>query len=123
MVFILLAAGAFGHAFLGVWRDPQTKALPIAVGTLIATGTLFYWHFEGWTIIESLYFCVITLTTIGYGDLSPTTPGTQIFTIFYVLAGFGVLAAFLTSLAQQYMSQKAAHPVRDRLHRRGDQPG
>jgi voltage-gated potassium channel len=124
VIFILLTARAFGHAFLAVWRDPHTKALPVAAGTLVATGTIFYWHFEDWTIIESLYFCVITLATVGYGDLSPTTPGTQIFTIFYVLAGFGVLAALLTSMAHQYMSQKAeGHPARDRLHRRRGQPG
>jgi voltage-gated potassium channel len=90
----------------------------------VSAGTIFYWHFEDWTIIESLYFCIMTLATVGYGDLAPTTTGTQIFTIFYVLAGFGVLAALLTSMAQQYMSQKAeAHPARDRLHQRRGQPG
>jgi voltage-gated potassium channel len=47
---------------------------------LLLTGTLFYWHFEDWTVIEALYFSVVTLTTVGYGDFSPTTPGTQIFT-------------------------------------------
>jgi len=123
-IFILLTARAFGHAFLGVWRDPHTKALPIAVGTLVAAGTIFYWCFEDWTIIESLYFCIITLATVGYGDFSPTTPGTQIFTIFYLLAGFGVLAAFLASMAQQYMSQKAeGHPAHDRLHRHRSDSG
>jgi voltage-gated potassium channel len=89
---------------------------------LVLTGTLFYWRFEDWTIIEALYFCVVTLTTVGYGDLSPTTAGTQIFTIVYILTGFGVLVALLTSVAQQYLSQKAeggrARPrVRDRRHR------
>ena len=124
MIFILLTARAFGNALVAVWRDPHTKALPVAAGTLVATVTIFYWHFEYWTIIESLYFCIITLATVGYGDLSPTTPGTQIFTILYVLAGFGVLAALLTSMAQQYMSHKAeAHPAPDRPHRRRGQPG
>jgi hypothetical protein len=48
-----------------------------------------------------------SLTTVGYGDLSPTSAGTQIFTIIYILTGFGVLVALLTSVAQQYMKQKA----------------
>ena len=76
-------------------------------GALVLTGTLFYWRFEDWTVIESLYFCVVTLTTVGYGDLSPTTAGTQIFTIVYILTGFGVLVALLTSVAQQYLALKA----------------
>ena len=49
----------------------------------------------------------MTLTTVGYGDLSPTSAGTQIFTIIYILTGFGVLVALLTSVAQQYLRLKA----------------
>ena len=64
----------------------------------------------------------MTLTTVGYGDLSPTTAGTQIFTIIYILTGFGVLVALLTSVAQQYLSMKgeggrARQRIRDRRHR------
>jgi Ion channel len=64
-------------------------------------------QFEDWMIIEALYFCIVTLATVGYGDLTPTSAGTQIFTIVYILTGFGLLAALLTSVAQQYPRQKA----------------
>ena len=74
---------------------------------MVLTGKLFYWRFEDWTIVEALYFSVVTLTTVGYGDLSPTSAGTQIFTIIYILTGFGVLVALLTSVARQYLRQKA----------------
>ncbi len=102
-------------------------------GALVLTGTLFYWRFEDWTIIESLYFCIVTLTTVGYGDFAPTSPGTQIFTIVYILTGFGVLVALLTSVAQEYLRMKAESPgrARERLRARrsrdepaaGDEPG
>jgi hypothetical protein len=36
---------------------------------------------------------VATLTTVGYGDLHPTSDGTRIFTIIYILTGLGVLVA------------------------------
>ncbi len=106
MVPLLLAARELGRALHAVWRDPETKALPFVAGALVLTGTLFYWRFEDWTIIESLYFCIVTLTTVGYGDFAPTTPGTQIFTIVYILTGFGVLVALLTSVAEKYIEQK-----------------
>ena len=101
-----MAARELSRALRAVWRDPETKALPIVAGALVLTGTLFYWRFEDWTIIESLYFCIVTLTTVGYGDFTPTHPETQIFTIVYILTGFGVLVALLTSVAEKYIVLK-----------------
>lgn len=116
MIPLLLAARGLWRAVLAVWRDPETKALPVAAGALVLTGTLFFWRFEDWTIIQALYFCIVTLTTVGYGDFSPTTAGTQIFGIIYILTGFGVLVALLTSVAEQYLRLKAeGGPARTRL--------
>jgi voltage-gated potassium channel len=116
---LLLAARGLARAVAAVWRDPETKALPVAAGALVLTGTLFYWRFEDWTIVEAFYFCIVTLTTVGYGDLSPTTDATRIFTVIYILTGFGVLVALLTSVAQQYLSQKGERGgVRERVSAR-----
>jgi voltage-gated potassium channel len=104
---LLLAGRGLARALAAVWRDPETRALPVVAGALVLTGTLFYWRFEDWTVVEALYFCVVTLTTVGFGDLSPTSTGTQIFTIIYILTGLGVLVALLTSVAQQYIRQKS----------------
>ena len=107
MIPLALAFRGLMSAVAAVWRDPETRALPLVAGVLVVTGTLFYWRFEDWTVIEAFYFCIVTLTTVGFGDLSPTTAGTQIFTVVYILTGFGVLVALLTSVAQQYIAQKA----------------
>ena len=87
-------------------RDPETKALPLIVGLLLLTGTIFYWLAEDWTLIQSLYFSVATLTTVGYGDLTPTSDYTRIFTIIYIFLGLGVLVTFVSSIAHHYMRQK-----------------
>ena len=121
MVPLILAFRKLARAVAAVCRDPETKALPFVAGALVVTGTIFYWQFEDWTIVESLYFSIVTLTTVGYGDLSPSTAGTQIFTIVYILTGIGVFVALLASIAQQYIAQKAeGSSARERLdaHRR-----
>jgi len=41
-------------------------------------------HFEGWTMLDSIYYSCITITTIGYGDVSPGTENGQIFAIFFI---------------------------------------
>jgi voltage-gated potassium channel len=106
-VFHFLAAlRGFRIALVAVWRDPETKALPVVVGLLLLTGTVFYWSVEDWTPIQALYFSVVTLTTVGYGDLHPTSEYSRIFTIIYIFIGVGVLVLFLSSLAHHYIRHK-----------------
>jgi voltage-gated potassium channel Kch len=81
------------------FADARFRALAYLAGVALATGTVFYWRFEDWGLVESFYFSVITLTTVGYGDLAPTTTGTRLFTVFYVLFGLGVLVALLSAVA------------------------
>jgi voltage-gated potassium channel len=58
---------------------------------LLVLGVVVYRWLEGWSLIDALYFCAITLATIGYGDLTPTTTEAKLFTVFYVINGIGIL--------------------------------
>lgn len=51
--------------------------------------------------MDSLYFSVITLTTVGYGDFSPQTPGGKIFTMIDILVGLGLISGFVYLLADR----------------------
>jgi hypothetical protein len=101
----MLAFLLFGWHFLrSTWdtvRDPSIRPLAIWLAVLLGGGTIFYRHAEGWTWLDSLYFCVITLATVGFGDITPVTNLGKAFTIVYVLAGIGVLVAVVSAVAQR----------------------
>ena len=58
----------------------------------------FYTRFEEMRWLDALYFSVITLTTIGYGDFAPQIDIGKIFTIGYVLTGVGIMVGFITKV-------------------------
>jgi len=82
------------------------------LASLIATGTVVYHHMEGWTWTTSFYFTVCTVTTVGYGDVVPTTDSSRLFTAFFALAGvsaalasFGILGASYLRRAQELVER------------------
>ena len=78
----------------------ENKILIIVV-LLFFTGMISYHFLEGWSWINSLYFSVTTLTTIGYGDLYPTTDVSKLFTILYVITGISIVLYVLSNLQQE----------------------
>ncbi len=108
MIAFLLILTRF---FRGIWRglkDPEFRGLFALAGVLMLSGTLFYRGVEGWSVIDSLYFSVTTLTTVGYGDLAPTTPASKVFTIVYLLLGVGVLVGFVGKLASHVIEARSS---------------
>ena len=87
-------------------RDPEFRSLFGLVVLTLAAGTVFYRDVEGWSFLDSFYFSAITLATVGYGDLVPTTPGGKLFTVFYVFAGVGIILTFVQAVAQASVARR-----------------
>ena len=59
---------------------------------IILIGTVGYSLLEGWSLLESLYMTIITVATIGYGEIKPLDPAGRIFTMFIIVFGVGNMA-------------------------------
>ncbi|KAK9088119.1 hypothetical protein Scep_027201 [Stephania cephalantha] len=58
-------------------------------------------HFSGTQthpVVDALYFCIVTMCTIGYGDITPNTTATKLFSITFVLVGFGFIDILLSGM-------------------------
>lgn len=88
---------SFVHEHLTGVKPPAgfLPALGI-LSVLLTAGTLFYSHNEKWSYLDSLYFSVTTLATVGFGDLHPTNSASKIFTMFFIFMGVG-LALYVVS--------------------------
>jgi voltage-gated potassium channel len=69
-------------------------------------GTLGFYFIEGtWTILEAFFMTIITITTIGYGEVKPLSTQGQIFAIIFIILGLSTAAILATELARQFIER------------------
>jgi len=95
----------FFKTILSFLKDDEYRQLLYTTLAILGLGTVVYRYLEGWSWIDSLYFSVITLTTVGYGDFSPSTDAGKLFTIFYIFVGIGVILSFVEAVHKHYQKK------------------
>ena len=90
------------RTLLSFFRDKEYRNLLLTTAIIIGFGSVVYHYLEGWDWIDAVYFSVITLTTIGYGDFSPQTMEGKLFTIFYIVIGIGIILSFINAVYDHY---------------------
>lgn len=110
-------------------RPDPTEALATSVlrrlrgplGALLAitvAGATGYRLVEGWSWLDSAWMVVITLTTIGYGEIHPLSEAGRLFTLVLIMGGVSVASWALSQAAGYALSGELQRDLRDRQLRR-----
>ena len=99
------AARDLGAGLTAAFSSRRVRVLLALTAMLIGIASVFYHLVEGWGWIDSFYFSVITISTVGYGDFAPQTAIGKLFTSFYVLCGLGLFVTLATSIGDRIVQR------------------
>src|SRR6266567_536628 len=78
----------------------------LALASALLFGTAGFHLIEGWSVADSLYVTVQTLTTVGYGDLTPRNGTGRLFAVVVMLIGVGGVALFVSTIVQSVVQSE-----------------
>ena len=96
------------RGFSDYYRDPLLRLrLALLVGLLLlGVGTLGYVGIEHMRFLDALFMTVITLSSVGYGEVKPLDTAGEIFTIGLILVGLGTAAWLFTTVLETLTSEQ-----------------
>jgi hypothetical protein len=103
VLFFLLSALFYGGGHGG---GPNNDAAAAAAAVGNASSSLSA-NATDWTVVDTLYFAVTTCTTVGYGDLHPTTLAGKLFTICFIAVGIGMAGVALGHIVDIFIANSA----------------
>ncbi|KAL3741567.1 hypothetical protein ACJRO7_017090 [Eucalyptus globulus] len=85
----------------------------------LSLGVMIYWFnrenfsaTETHPVVDALYFCIVTMCTIGYGDITPNSVATKLFSIMFVLVGFGFVDILLSGMVSYVLDLQENYMLR-----------
>lgn len=80
-----------------LWK--RLSAVVLIGLTLVLSGTLGYMWLEHWSWVDALYMTMITLSTVGYGEVLPLSAGGKFFSVGLIVLGVGTVAFTFSAVA------------------------
>lgn len=96
----------------------ELMAGAIALGCVFLIGTLWYFLVEGWSLQDAAYMTVITLSTVGYGEIEPLGPRGRLFTIALILMGVMTIGYIVNRFTEAVIQGYFQEGIRLRQQRR-----
>jgi voltage-gated potassium channel len=90
-------------------RKISATTIITSLAAVIAAGTVFFRYVEGWGWLDSYFFTVVTISTVGYGSLVPATAIGKIATTALIFIGLGIFAVAIREFGEYSMRKREEH--------------
>jgi len=90
-------------------RRLKVLTLIMTLLVVVLSGTIFFHYVEGWSWLDSYFFTVVTISTVGYGQLVPVTAPGKIGTTAFIFFGLGVFAVAIQQFGLFAMRKREEH--------------
>lgn len=79
------------------WERHSNRILGASALSVLTVGTVIYHLLEDWSWVDSFYFSSVAVTTVGFGDFTPSTDASKLFTVFYIFSGLAIVSVWLNA--------------------------
>ncbi|MCU0667371.1 MAG: potassium channel family protein [Patescibacteria group bacterium] len=77
------------------------RILAVSIISMIIVSALFFHKTEKWNMLDSFYYVVVTLGTVGYGDFTPKTNAGKIYAMALIVVGIALFGFFAQQLIKR----------------------
>jgi hypothetical protein len=92
------------------WERHSDRILGAWALGVLAAGTVVYHFLESWSWVDSFYFSSVAVSTVGFGDMVPSTDASKLFTVFYIFSGITIITVWLN----MRLKRRATHVEQSR---------
>ncbi len=86
----------------------KLKFILYAFSLLLILGTVGYWILLDVDIVDALYMTVITISTVGFGEVGTTSNTSEIFSVILIFLGVGIVGYAFTSIVAMFVEGKVS---------------
>ncbi|MCB2225814.1 MAG: potassium channel family protein [Desulfarculaceae bacterium] len=78
----------------------------VAMLAVLLVGTVGFTLAEGLPLYDAIYFSIVTITTVGYGDISPHTEAGKVLALFLIVGGVGTFMGVVANATEMLLSRR-----------------
>ncbi|MDY6952125.1 MAG: potassium channel family protein [Thermodesulfobacteriota bacterium] len=84
----------------------RLRVFLVVLCAVMLIGTVGFMLIEGLSLADALYFSIVTVATVGYGDIHPATPMGKIFAIFLIITGVGTFLGVIANATEMMLNKR-----------------